>query len=371
MACAESSRTRQSTIILPITTTYPSTHTALVTHHAGLPPAPSEHASLRARASEPGLGGQEARRREAPSTRPVVGRNTVATVRNTLDTVQCEVALLSSKIRKSAALNGNAYAEAAGGQDGRFSIDPTAVEALSTTTADDDAGMFQLDLRDEKLLPYEGRGVLSTWRVEVPADQNRFALHRIADVVLHVRYTSRDAGDLLKSKAKTHLNGSTLQRVRVISAKTVAHEAFASFGKGQDNPPPAHRLEIPVTREGFHTFLGKRNVQIVKVTVSATFNEKYTSLGVSSPTHLTFKLTPPGQAAITGALQFLAGEPHTDLTLAGDVPVKNPDEGPFVPWVFSIEDKDTDIPSHLKANGKLHPDALEDIWLTFTYEEAP
>ncbi|MBK8251144.1 MAG: hypothetical protein IPK82_00550 [Polyangiaceae bacterium] len=336
----------------------------------GLPPASSEHASLRARASEPGLGGQEARRREAPSTRPVVGRNTVATVRNTLDTVQCEVALLSSKIRKSAALNGSAYAEAAGGQDSRFSIDPTAVEALSTTTADDDAGMFQLDLRDEKLLPYEGRGVLSTWRVEVPADQNRFALHRIADVVLHVRYTSRDAGDLLKSKAKNHLNASTLQRVRVISAKTVAHEAFASFGQGQDNPPPAHRLEIPVTREGFHTFLGKRDVQIVKVTVSATFNEKYTSLGVSSPTHLTFQLTPPGQTAITGTLQFIAGEPHTDLTLAGDVPVKNPDEGPFVPWVFSIENI-ADIPSHLKANGKLHPDALEDIWLTFTYEEAP
>ena len=70
-----------------------------------------------------------------------------------------------------------------------------------TSSAHNDSGMFETNLRDERLLPFEGAGAVSTWKLELPRQYRAFDYSTISDVVLHIRYTARQGVDPLKVKA--------------------------------------------------------------------------------------------------------------------------------------------------------------------------
>lgn len=76
-----------------------------------------------------------------------------------------------------------------------------ASEAIVTSTASGDSGMFETQLRDERFLPFEGSGVISTWQLELPADYPQFDYSTISDVILSIRYTARDGGLQLRDAA--------------------------------------------------------------------------------------------------------------------------------------------------------------------------
>ena len=59
----------------------------------------------------------------------------------------------------------------------------------------DDSGLFVLDFRDERYLPFEGTGAVSGWTLRIPQDTNRFDVAALTDVLLHVRYTARSGGN--------------------------------------------------------------------------------------------------------------------------------------------------------------------------------
>ena len=50
--------------------------------------------------------------------------------------------------------------------------------------------------QDERYLPFEGAGVISKWRIELPKEFRQFDYDTISDVVVRVRYTSVDGGRL-------------------------------------------------------------------------------------------------------------------------------------------------------------------------------
>lgn len=58
----------------------------------------------------------------------------------------------------------------------------------------EDSGVFQLDFRDERYLPFEGTGAVSKWELQLPQSTNRFDLDAISDVVITVRYTAQEGG---------------------------------------------------------------------------------------------------------------------------------------------------------------------------------
>ena len=60
--------------------------------------------------------------------------------------------------------------------------------------------MFETNLRDERFLPFEGAGAISTWTLTLPEIRS-FDYATISDVILHVRYTARDGGQALGSQA--------------------------------------------------------------------------------------------------------------------------------------------------------------------------
>lgn len=81
--------------------------------------------------------------------------------------------------------------------------------AIVTSGGQADSGLFETNLRDERYLPFEGAGVVSTWRLDVPQETNRFDPATITDVVLHLRYTARKGQPELRDAAWQDVFGST------------------------------------------------------------------------------------------------------------------------------------------------------------------
>src|SRR5262249_31724357 len=84
--------------------------------------------------------------------------------------------------------------------------------AIATSSGQNDAGLFELNFRDERRLPFEFRGAASRWRIELPPKNNYYDMETLSDVVMHLNYTAREGGDVLRhaadAVAQEHLPGS-------------------------------------------------------------------------------------------------------------------------------------------------------------------
>lgn len=148
-------------------------------------------------------------------------------------TVNCTLTQLSSSIRTSPRLAGGLYPRQ-GDDVERFSDHAGAVQSIVTSTGQNDSGLFETNLRDERYLPFEGTGAIGDWQLDLPADVPQFDHETIADVVLHVRYTAREGGDPLRTKAVQNLvaaveAASTAGSVRLLSARQEFPSEWARF----------------------------------------------------------------------------------------------------------------------------------------------
>ena len=105
------------------------------------------------------------------------------------------------------------------------------IQRVVTSSGTNDAGLFELNLHDERYLPFEGSGVISTWRIDLPAATNAFDVSALDDVVMQIRYPARDGGDeFRKSVAKppnTPVTGTWL--VRASADQATAWYAFKNL----------------------------------------------------------------------------------------------------------------------------------------------
>ena len=92
-----------------------------------------------------------------------------------------------------------------GSEEDRFVDYFGATQSIVTGTGQDEAGMLETDLRDERFLPFEGARRESTWKLEMPADFRQFDYSTISDVILHMRYTAREGGALVRTAAVNSL----------------------------------------------------------------------------------------------------------------------------------------------------------------------
>ena len=107
--------------------------------------------------------------------------------------INCTLSLQRSTLRVSPLLRDGTYARDTSGEDNRFVDYFGAADAIVTSSGQNDSGMFETNLRDERFLPFEGAGAESTWKLVLPnpKDYPAFDYDTIADVILHIRYTAR------------------------------------------------------------------------------------------------------------------------------------------------------------------------------------
>jgi hypothetical protein len=166
--------------------------------------------------------------------------------------------------------------------------DPRAVrsyvagEAIATSSGLNDSGLFELGFHDERYLPFEFRGAVARWRIELPPRTNRFDLDTLGDVVVHLNYTAREGGDRLReaaaSAARCRLPGAG---VRLFDARHdfpdewyaltatgpstsyPGHPARAGYPAGRDRPVRTWPLRL--SRDSFPYLPGDCDVEVTRL----------------------------------------------------------------------------------------------------------
>ena len=188
---------------------------------------------------------------------------TVPCVAGPYSGINCTLTLQSSSIRHSNTLVSDKYGRQA--TDPRFADNVGAVQSIVTSGAQNDSGMFETNLHDERYLPFEGQGAISTWRLELPKNFMSFDYNTISDVVMHVRYTSRDGGTQLKAQAELELQEALNEFIRVEGARgltqmfSLRHEFSTEWSRFLNAPEGnVQSLTAAFTRERFpFLFQGK------------------------------------------------------------------------------------------------------------------
>jgi hypothetical protein len=181
--------------------------------------------------------------------------------------INCTLTLLSNKIRR----DGNSQADYEEQEDdSRFVYNFGALQSIATSHAQNDSGMFELNFRDERYLPFEGAGGISRWRIDLPKDNNAFDFNTLADVILHLKYSAREGGKALKEKARAFIKDNIpASGVRFFSAKhDFPNEWYRYFhapaGPGsEDLKLPLKSHHFPYAFQGTPLTFG--NVQIVLI----------------------------------------------------------------------------------------------------------
>jgi hypothetical protein len=119
--------------------------------------------------------------------------------------VNCTLSLQASSVRTSPLLANGAYGRDPTQDDIRFVDYFGATDVVVTSGASNDSGMFEANLHDERFLPFEGAGAISTWSLTLPSELRAFDYSTISDVIMHVRYTAREAGGSLGQTATKEL----------------------------------------------------------------------------------------------------------------------------------------------------------------------
>jgi hypothetical protein len=125
-------------------------------------------------------------------------------------TITCSLRLLKNRIRVNNSLvpqyehNND---EGVLTDDPRFRESHVRVKAIATSSGQNDSGLFELNFRDERYLPFEGAGAISTWQVELQQarELRQFSYDSISDVILHLRYTAREDAGQFKTAAVAYM----------------------------------------------------------------------------------------------------------------------------------------------------------------------
>jgi len=285
--------------------------------------------------------------------------------------VNGRLTLRKSVIRsKSTLLNGN-YQRATD-SDGRF-IDDYTTQSIVTSSGQADSGLFELNLRDERLLPFEGAGAESEWELEFAPEHNQLGADGLTDLVLQVRYTAREGGGQLREAAKVALRGTStdpapesLRRSRLISVKHDFPNEWRAFQEPVLLDVDDRVLTLPITRRLFDCILGQHKIKVIQADLFTKWTEK---LRAAQPT--------PGprfhlDRSASGGLDLVVNPDCGHLTstsVAINDPVRDTDEVNYSAWILKAKrnDNPSGIPAEALDDQLLRGDALEDIWLVLTY----
>jgi hypothetical protein len=151
--------------------------------------------------------------------------------------VNCTLSLLRSSIRTSPLLKDGGYAHRPGDDD-RFVDYFGTVESVVTSGATNDSGMFEANLRDDRFLPFEGAGAISSWRLELPAEFQAFDYATISDAILHIRYTARQGVDAGQVTAELQAMLSRANESGLALLFSLRHDfatEWSAFASGDDH----------------------------------------------------------------------------------------------------------------------------------------
>jgi hypothetical protein len=178
--------------------------------------------------------------------------------------INATLTLLSSQLRETSQVKGGSYDSP---DNYRSSYLP--IQSIATSSAQNDSGLFELNFRDERYLPFEGAGAISTWRLSLPSEFRQFDYDTISDVILHLRYTARDGGDALKTDALDQLRRNPAPEASPPFFLVLEpRQAFPNEWLRFLTPSPAgsrHTLSVSLTSDLFPLRDAKRSLKLTRL----------------------------------------------------------------------------------------------------------
>jgi Tc toxin complex TcA C-terminal TcB-binding domain/Neuraminidase-like domain/Salmonella virulence plasmid 28.1kDa A protein len=283
---------------------------------------------------------------------------TIPCVTGAYTSISCTLTLIKSSIRRDNKLLGGKYIRQ-GDTDFRFTDNLGAIQSIVTSNAQNDSGMFEPNLRDERYLPFEGAGAISEWRIELPKEFRQFDYDTISDVILHMRYTAREAGGLLKQQAskdlQAALNAITLTEnqkglTRLFSAQ---HELTTEWHRFMNPASDTgdQTLKLDFSKNRFPFLFQTKNIQISKIELFVEVKKEFIATHNASSIKLSLA---PGVAPSN---QHLALTPWNGLLRAEKSPVGQLGTWTLTAWL------DTGGGTHERLNSE----AIEDLFIVCHY----
>lgn len=154
-------------------------------------------------------------------------RLTIPCITGPYTNIGATLTLTGSKIRK----------DPIRGEENLLDVPPTRSVSIATSTAQNDSGVFHLDFRDERYMPFEGAGAISAWKLSLPKSFRQFDYQTINDVILHISYTAQDDGVF-----RQQIEGSNAEDESEIRRSLQEWPLWRAYSLRQEFSNPYNRL---------------------------------------------------------------------------------------------------------------------------------
>lgn len=255
------------------------------------------------------------------------------------DNVKATLTLVANKVRIQTD-NSSGYEESTPGSDPRFLYNYAAVpQKIAMGNAQDDPGLFVTaiagNIADQRYLPFENAGAVSTWRLEMPQLNNEVDLSTVGDVVLHLHYTALDGGDDFRD---------VVQEFNKADLPTSWIKVFSALN---DFPAPSPTAADPNPLTPWQAFLtpGTSANQTLTLNISPSKFPVWTRGKKISVTSITLVAVtwPPGNlelnlvpALATGTLSMSPVSPPTEGNLCASKATFAPSTPSLGEWSFEL-----------------------------------
>ncbi len=127
------------------------------------------------------------------------------------------------------------------------------IQSVALSGASNSTGLFDLNYKDERYLPFEGSGVAVTWEIEMPKASNRFDFDTIIDAILTIDYTA--LSDLDYKQQIIEELGTEWRSMLPISVRNAFPDAWYNFHNpilnNSENTAEPYSLVFEVPRTMF------------------------------------------------------------------------------------------------------------------------
>ncbi|WP_438033698.1 neuraminidase-like domain-containing protein [Sorangium sp. So ce204] len=183
-------------------------------------------------------------------------RLTIPCVTGPFTNVGATLTLTGSKVRRQPAL----------GEAELFDVPLRRSTTVATSTAQNDAGVLEFGFRDERYMPFEGSGAISSWRLTLPANFRPFDYQTITDAIVHIAYTAefdgafRDEVEAVNGAAEGTI-ASVLSNTPLARTFSLRQDFSSVFARLLHSPVDTE-VRIEITPRHFPLFLQGRSLQI-------------------------------------------------------------------------------------------------------------
>jgi len=243
-------------------------------------------------------------------------------------------------------------------------------QPIATSSGQNDGGVFELNFRDERYLPFEGRGAISEWELRL-ADEDQvrlFDFETISDVIMHLRYTAREGKAAYRAECIAAIN-QLLENLpsdpaqpflaRYFSLKhDYSNEWFAYASAFGDNPYT--RIRMILNSDRFPFFCKDRKISVSRITARLQGRKVLTG---SYRLSITYTKSNTG-AYQTKVMDLIAGpgnsyERYTDFTQADALQIDGNTK------VLQLRLEKVDGSTITKVN---MDELLDDLYLVVSYQ---